>query len=116
MKRALLLGVIVLLVTIISSGCLEDASTSNDESKFVGTWTSVEGNTGTYSQDGTYVFRYAEGYTYTGTWLLSGGQLTISYPSEGYTYTFDYYFENNDNSLYKRLVSENHYDVWTKAS
>ena len=91
---------------------------TNEHSKFVGTctWTSAEGDTGTYSQDGTYVYRYAEGTTFTGTWVLSDDQLIISYPSEGYTHTFDYYFENNDNTLYKMLVGEDHYDVWTKIT
>lgn len=118
MKKALLLGAVVLTVITVFSGCLESTSTSSDESKFVGAWVSVEGNTGTYSQDGTYVFRYAESYTYTGTWYISGccGQLVTSYPAEGYTYTFDYYFGDNDNTLYKRLVGEDHYDIWIKAS
>ena len=117
-KKVLLLGAIVLLAMTIFSGCLESTPTGSDESKFVGTWTSVEGNTGTYSADGTYVYRYAKGTTFTGVWHISSccGQLVISYPAEGYTYTFDYYFENNDNSLYKMLVGEDHYDVWTKTA
>jgi len=120
MKKLLVLCSIILLFAVAFSGCTEfDTQTSTNGDKFIGAWQeTATGNTGVYSRDGTYVFTYANcgECQYTGTWELVNGRLIIIYPDEGLSYTFDYYFENNDGTLYKRLVGEDHYDIWYRIA
>jgi len=107
------------MLSILLTGCIEEfapAATDADASKFIGRCQEGTSNdVGEYHADGTYAYTYAScDCEYTGTWKLVNGRLVITYPDDGLSYTFDYYFDGN-NVLYKQLLSEDHYDVWNRV-
>jgi hypothetical protein len=98
--QLVILGLVILLVCMVLSGCEQESNTLNPEkSKFVGTWqrtTQFGTITIIFFSNGTYAYG---AIPLNGTWDLKDGKL-VSVPSGGVSITQDYTFSNNDNTLY----------------
>jgi hypothetical protein len=127
MKKQLIIpGMVVLLLVINFSGCIETKNSQNniDEGKLIGIWTNTslaEGNVVTLSytflSNYTYIvsINYLENTsTYIGTWKITDNNLIVII--EGRTLTGNYEFSNNDKTITITDTSSGSVTILTKQS
>lgn len=127
MKKQLIIpGMVVLLLVINFSGCIETKNSQNniDEEKLIGIWTNTsfaEGNVITLSytflSNNTYLvsMSYLENTsTFNGTWKITDNNLIVII--EGRTLTGNYEFSNNDKTITITDISSGSVTILTKQS
>ena len=125
MKKQLIIGIVVLLICVVLSGCNEQQTTNtekSDEDRITGTWfisELFEGSSRTityiFSPDKTYkVIGSYKNYTesFNGTWKIEDNKLVVTI--EGRTLIGNYQFSNNEKTLTITDTTSNTSTVLTK--
>jgi len=89
-KKIIMLGIVVLLICVGLTGCMDE------KSKFIGEWKDQDGDTHHFFSDGNFN-TMTEGITQSGAWEIKDNKLVINVP-EG-TVTYSYTFSNSDKTL-----------------
>ena len=108
-KHLITFLIAVLLLTVGMSGCIENNSTDNDESKFVGTWESPGQSSYSFFSDGTCSHSYMGG-----TYMVKEGQLVVTFTSPRYSILYDYSFSNDNTTLALTEANSDETTVYTK--
>jgi len=114
-KKLLILGIAVLLICVVLSGC--DTLTSNpDRAKFIGSWQGTGINIlnlYTFDEDGTLIWQSIK----AGTWSVKdGGRLELYASGIGGsgTLVYNYKFSDNDNTLSLTPIGSTYAEVYEK--
>ena len=95
MIKQLIVGITVLFIVVCLSGCNENSNQlTEEESRFLGTWM-----LGDYNQLIFYSNKTGSFNTFTTTWEIKDGRLTIYFTDIGGNLSSDYIFSNNYRTL-----------------
>ncbi len=116
MKNYLIIsGIVLVLLTVILSGCNDINSLSSEEDKFIGTWEASEGNvtsTMRFFSNGT-VLQSILGQNIYGTWEIKDGKLFTENENSGIA-TFDYSFSEDGKTLSTHKSDSGYLIYWIK--
>ena len=104
-KQLLIVGMIVILLTVVLSGCNENSTENNtNKEKILGAWLANITTGPNKGGGGKYTFfsngTFLASSTTTEVWGIfdiTDENLTMS--AEGVTFTYDYTFSDNDNKI-----------------
>ncbi len=101
MKKIIIVGVIVLFLAVIFTGCFEDDDDDGGsiDNKLVGEWIEEEsGYSLIFNSNGSLYAGYEDINEYVGNWNVKGNEICVSASGES-AQCARYEFSNNDNTV-----------------
>jgi len=113
MKNKIILILVIMAITLgFLSGCTETKNLSEEEKRFIGTWTANSENFQilmTFNPDRTFKQSFIER-----NWEIKDGLLVLTGETDLETSSYNYYFSENDTILNLQTVGTDVYVPYTK--